>query len=180
MAIHYFSAASLDGFVATADHRLDWLLSRDVDPDGPHGYNAFVARCGALVMGSATYEWVQTHSVDRGEPWAYRQPTWVFSNRVLRPVEGADLRVVSGRPADHIEDIRATAGDRDIWLVGGGTLAAQFADVGLINEVWVQLAPVILGGGRPLLPTHLELALLEVVRNGDFACLHHRVVHPHA
>lgn len=178
MAVHYFSAASLDGFVATDDHSLDWLLGRDVDPDGPHGYTAFLEGCGALAMGASTYEWLCENSVEAGEPWAYAQPTWVFTHRTPAPVAGADLRFVSGPPAEHIDAMRLAAGGRDIWLMGGGTLAAQFADADLIDELWVQLAPVTLGQGRPLLPTRLELELVEVVRNGAFACTHYRVVRP--
>jgi dihydrofolate reductase len=70
----------------------------------------------------------------------------------------------------------AAAGDRDLWLVGGGDLAAQFAVRGLLDEVVVSLAPVTLGGGFPLLPRHVELRPLEVAANGEFACLRYAVV----
>jgi dihydrofolate reductase len=60
------------------------------------------------------------------------------------------------------------AGDRNIWIVGGGDLAGQFADTGLLDEVIVSIAPVALGGGAPLLPRRIELRLDELGRNGDF------------
>ena len=50
------------------------------------------------------------------------------------------------------------AGDRNVWIVGGGDLAGQFADAGLLDEVIVSIAPVTLGGGAPLLPRRIELA----------------------
>lgn len=172
MAVHYFTASTLDGFLATHDDSLDWLLTRDVDADGPHGYNAFLAGMGALVMGGVTYRWVVEHEQGR---WPYAQPTWLFSRSTTTLLPGADLRQVTGDPATHIDAIRESAGGRDVWLVGGGDLAAQFARAGLIDELWVQFAPVILGSGKPFMPAPLELGLLEVVRNGDFACTHYAV-----
>ncbi len=59
---------------------------------------------------------------------------------------------------------------------GGGDVAGQFADAGLLDEVWVGYAPVTLGSGAPLLPRRVELALQEVVRNEDFACARYTVV----
>jgi dihydrofolate reductase len=64
----------------------------------------------------------------------------------------------------------AAAGDKDVWLVGGGELVGQFADHGLLDEVWVQYAPVTLGAGAPLLPRRLDLVLADVVRNHNFLC----------
>jgi dihydrofolate reductase len=67
-----------------------------------------------------------------------------------------------------------------VWVVGGGDLAGQFAAEGLLDEVWVSMAPVTLGGGAPLLPRHVELELMEVARNRDFACLRYAVLPPDA
>ena len=71
----------------------------------------------------------------------------------------------------------AAAGGKDLWVVGGGDLAGQFADAGLLDEVWVQYAPVTLGSGAPLLPRALDLELLEVARNRNFMCGRYRVLH---
>ena len=70
----------------------------------------------------------------------------------------------------------AAAGGLDVWVVGGGDLAGQFADAGLLDEVWVQFAPVTLGAGAPLLPRALDLELLDVARNEAFLCGRYRVV----
>jgi dihydrofolate reductase len=70
----------------------------------------------------------------------------------------------------------AAAGDRNVWIVGGGELAGQFADAGLLDEVIVTIAPVTLGAGAPLLPRRIELRLDELGRNGDFACARFAVV----
>lgn len=178
MATVYLTGASVDGFLADADHSLDWMLGRDVDPSGPMGYAAFEQGVGALLMGSVTYEWVLAHHVDdegRPLPWPYAQPTWVLSSRDLPRASDA-VHVARGdvRPV-HAAAV-AAAGERHVWVVGGGGLAVQLADAGLLDEVVVQWAPVALGSGAPLLPGRVELRLEEVARNRDFACARYSVV----
>jgi dihydrofolate reductase len=160
----YFTASSLDGFLATVDHSLDWLLRQDVDPTGPMGYEAFIERIGALAMGASTYQWMIDH-----HEWPYTLPTWVFTHREF-PAPPPGVRFTSDDVADIHAEMVAAAGDQDVWLVGGGELVGQFADRGLLDEVWVQYAPVTLGAGAPLLPRRLDLALLDVVRNRNFLC----------
>jgi dihydrofolate reductase len=75
-------------------------------------------------------------------------------------------------------ELRAAAGDRNVWIVGGGDLAGQFADAGLLDEVIVYIAPVALGRGAPLLPRRLELRLEETERNRDFVTARYTVVRP--
>jgi len=171
MTTTYFTASSVDGFIADPDHSLSWLLSRDVDAHGAMGYERFLQESvGALVMGSTTYEWILEHDLggDLDRAWPYAWPTWVFSTRRLSRVPG-DLRFVQGAVAPVHADVSAAAGDRGVWVVGGGELAGQFADAGLLDELCVMWAPVSLGAGAPLLPRRLELRLEEVVRNRDFA-----------
>ena len=174
MTTHFYTASSLDGFIATDEHSLDWLLKQDIDQEGPMAYPAFEARIGALAMGASTYEWLLRHQGD--EPWPYAQPTWVFTHRDLTVPNGADIRFASGSVARVHDEMRASAGEKDLWIVGGGELAGQFADLGLIDEVWIQYAPVTLGSGAPLLPRELDLELLDVARNRSFLCGHFRVV----
>jgi dihydrofolate reductase len=174
MTTHYYTASSLDGFIATAEHSLDWLMKQDFDPEGPMAYPAFEQRIGALAMGASTYEWLLREQ--REEPWPYEQPTWVLTHRSLPVLEGADIRFHAGDIRALHADMRAAAGEKDIWVVGGGDLAGQFADAGMLDEVWIQFAPVTLGAGAPLLPRPLDLELIEIARNRDFLCSHYRVV----
>lgn len=178
MTTSYFTASSIDGFIADPEHSLSWLLSRDVDAAGPLGYDGFIATIGALAMGSTTYRWLVDHELGgdaSSRPWFYSQPTWVFSTRPQPPAQG-DVRFVQGDVAAHHADMVAAAGERGVWVVGGGDLAGQFADAGLLDDIWVQWAPVALGAGAPLLPRRLELRLEETVRNRDFACARYAVV----
>ena len=168
----YYTATSLDGFIATVDHSLDWLVSRDSDAAGPMGYDAFIAGVGAMAMGATTYLWVRDHEPD----WMPERPSWVFTHRDLPPLPGADLRFTAEDPAAvHAAMVTAAAG-KDVWIVGGGDLAGQFADRGLLDEVVVSIAPVTLGAGAPLLPRRVELAVADVGRNGEFVAVRYAVV----
>lgn len=171
MVTHFYTASSLDGFIATPEHSLEWLVKQDFDMDGPMAYPAFVKQMGALVMGRSTYEWLLAHQ----DAWEYTQPTFVFTHRELPIPDGADVRLVSDGVADVFPEIAESAAGADVWVVGGGDLAGQFADAGLLDEVWVQYAPVTLGEGRPLLPRRLQLELIDTARNREFVCARYSV-----
>jgi dihydrofolate reductase len=171
MRTQYFTATSLDGFIATEDDSLDWLFPLG-DPE-TSSYPAFIADVGAVAMGSSTYEWILRHHVrveaEAGSPWPYAQPTWVFTRRQLPAVAGADVRFVAGdvRPAHAA--MHEAAGGKNLWIVGGGDLAAQFFDAGLLDELIVQVGSVTLGRGKPLFPRrvlHPALRLVSVQRLG--------------
>jgi dihydrofolate reductase len=176
----YYTATTLDGFIADENQSLDWLFTREQDRTGPLNYAEFIADVGALAMGSTTYGWILDHELAGKDPanwkWPYDAPTWVFTHRELRVVPDADIRFVSGDAAPVHAELVAAAGDRNVWIVGGGDLAGQFADVGLLDEVILYVAPVTLGGGAPLLPRRLELRPEEISRNGDFVAARYSVV----
>lgn len=168
----YYTATSLDGFIADPHHSLDWLLQfGDV---GDSTYAEFIEHVGTLVMGSHTYEWIlKNFSDENGAPtrWPYSQPTWVFSTRELPIIEGADIRFVQGSPKELYGQLQDAAGGKDIWIVGGGDLAGQFFDCHLLDHLVVQIAPVTLGGGAPLLPRAMKrphLRLLSMRAMGEY------------
>jgi dihydrofolate reductase len=166
MATQYYTASSLDGFIATPDDSLEWLFQLgDINDTG---YPQFIAEVGALAMGASTYRWMLEHVVRAGgaapSGWPYPQPCWVFSHRTLPAVEGADLRFVAGDVRPVHDAMRAAAGSKNVWLVGGGELVGQFHDAGLLDELIVQVGSVTLGAGKPLLPRLIAfppLALLS-------------------
>jgi len=150
----YFTATSLDGFIATEDDSLEWLFPLgDLDDSS---YPEFIAQVGALSMGSATYEWMLRNAdkvaAETGSYWPYTQPAWIFSSRTLPAIEGANLRFVQGDVRQVHDQMRAAAGSKNIWIVGGGDLAGQFYDAGLLDELIVQIGSVTLGKGKPLFP----------------------------
>jgi dihydrofolate reductase len=173
----FYTATTLDGFLADDHDSLDWLLSQPIDEDGPFSYGEFIATIGAIAMGSTTYEWILDHNATSGEPWGYEQPTWVFTHRDLPPARDS-VRLTSAPVAEVHADMTAAADGKDLWMVGGGDLAAQFAEAGLLDEVVVSIAPVTLGSGKPLFPRRFDLELLEVDRNRAFVGARYRVVGP--
>jgi dihydrofolate reductase len=160
----YFVAASLDGYIADAQGKLDWLTQFESAEGVREHYEQFLAGIGALAMGSRTYEFVLSH----GGPWPYAdRPTFVFTRRELPRVAGADIRFTSGAVADTHPSLRAASGGRNLWLVGGGEIAAQFTRAGLVDELWLSVIPVVLGAGAPLFgAVHVALSLSEVTRFG--------------
>lgn len=178
----YYTATTLDGFIADPNNSLDWLFTRQREEDGPQNYGAFIADVGALAMGSTTYEWLIHHESAGKDPedwqWPYDIPCWVFTHRQLPVVPHAAIEFTSVEVATVHKAMVAAAGDRNVWIVGGGDLAGQFADAGLLDEVIVSIAPVTLGAGAPLLPRRIELRLDELGQNGDFAAARYSVVRP--
>lgn len=165
MATIYYTASSLDGYIVDGEGSLGWLLSRDIDADGPFGYRAFEKSVGALVMGSTTYRWILDNQPGQ---WPYPQPTWVLTSRA--GVVGAEARAFSGDVSQLHPELVAAAADRDVWVVGGGQCAAQFVAAGLVDELVVSYAPCTLGDGAPVLPVRSEWVLRESTVNGDFLC----------
>ena len=159
----YFVAASLDGYIATPADGLDWLLQFDGFDGGAESYDAFLAGVGCVVMGGGTYAWLLDHL---SEGWPYPGiPCWVFTHHELRPVPGADITFVRGPVTEFADDLSAAAKGRNVWVVGGGVLAAQFADAGLLGELILSLIPVVLGRGKPLLPLAGPTAPLELLES---------------
>jgi dihydrofolate reductase len=154
----YYCAMSLDGFIAESDDTIDWLTGYEppapptgIEPAGPEfpgSYEEFYKDVGAMVSGSVTYEWVLEHA----DEWPYdAKPFWVLTSRDGLPVpEGHDVRFNGS-----FEEMLASAGDRKLWIVGGGGVANQFAEAGLLDEVVVTVVPVVLGAGKPLFERRL-------------------------
>jgi dihydrofolate reductase len=173
MATVYFTASSLDGYIVDEKDSLDWLTSREVDADGPFGYEAFIKSVGALAMGSATYEWVvNNHPGD----WMYEQPSWVLTHRPQIIVAGHPVQTFGGDVTELHSKLVSAAAGKDVWVVGGGDVAAQFVAAELIDEMIVSYAPCSLGGGSRVLPIRSEWALAESAVNGEFVCARWRKV----
>jgi dihydrofolate reductase len=164
MKTQYYTATSLDGFIATEDDSLDWLFPLgDVNNSS---YPVFIADVGALAMGASTYEWMLRNAemvaAEVGSPWPYTQPAWVFTSRKLPEIAGADVRFVSGDVGPVHEAMRAAAGEKNLWVVGGGDLAGQFHDAGLLDEMIVQVGSATLGKGKPLFPRRVFSPALQL------------------
>jgi dihydrofolate reductase len=143
--VQLYIAQSLDGFIADADGGVEWLEAFNVEGQD-HGYAAFLSDVAAVVMGGNTYAQAMSWDI----PWPYQGlPSWVLTHRELPLPHAADVRLTQGPVAAVVEEIeRETSGN--IWLVGGADLVRQFLEAGLIHELTLFIAPVLLGTGIPL------------------------------
>lgn len=145
-SVIYYLAMSVDGLIAAPGGDLEWLLKYDSTGED-YGYKDLVAGLDALIMGAGTYEWL----VNRGEEWPYEGlESIVMTTRTLPQPKGGTVRFTAEAPADLVRSLKAKHA-KNIWLVGGGKLAAAFAAAGLIDEYDLTLIPVVLGAGIPLI-----------------------------
>jgi len=165
----YYCASTLDGYIAEADDTIDWLTGYDgtytgagVEPMSG-SYEHFYDGVGSLVMGSASYEFVLEH----GREWPYKhKPCWILTSRPLAisEGEGVDVRLANCPVAEIYEELVAAARPRDVWVVGGGNVASQFADDGLLDELRVHVVPVVLARGKPLFDRPLPGGPMQLTR----------------
>jgi dihydrofolate reductase len=182
----YYTATSVDGFIADQHNSLDWLFQ--VGSGDNDRFAEFFAGVGAFAMGATTYEWILDHEqlLDRPDQWTRwygATPAWVFTHRELPAVPGIPLTFVRGDVRPVHDAMVAAAGGRNVWLVGGGELVGAFADRGLLDEIILGVAPVMLGAGAPLLPRRLlssRLRLTRMRQDGQFAQLFYEVGPPEA
>ncbi len=187
MSVIYCTATSLDGYIADDRESLSWLFAtpnHEGDPEGRCGdseqldFEAFIANVGALVMGRSTLEWLRRElTKDGGEfVWPYAIPSWVVTHHEVEVPGG--VHVFAGDVAELHPQLVEAAGGQDVWVVGGGDLAGQFADAGLLDTVWLHVCPVTLGTGKPLLPRRLRLRREALARDGQFTALKFSVIGP--
>lgn len=180
----YYTASTLNGFLADEENSLSWLFA--VESEGTPDLATQLGDVGADVMGSTTYEWVLREERLLEQPGRWQEldylgdrPAFVFTSRDLPRPDGADVRFLRGSVADALPEIAAAANGRDVWLLGGGDLAGQFWEAGALDEIQVSFAPATLPGGAPLLPRRIgpdALRLRRAERFGQFAHLTYDVV----
>ena len=181
MKTQYYTATTIDGYLADDENSLDWLFQFGEVEGMEDDYPQFIDQVGAAAMGSTTYEWLIEHEnlLKNPEQWPYEIPIWVFSSRKLPGVDGAAIHFVQGDVASVHDDMVKAADGKNVWLVGGGDLVGQFHDQGLLDEIILSVAPVALASGAPLLPrriTEPPLKLVNVQKHDDgFAVLTYEV-----
>ncbi len=143
----YYVASSLDGYIATADGRVDWL-SRFHTPGEYHGAGELQASADALLLGSHTYKF----AVNLGHWPSPEKVTWVFTRRDL-PVLHPSITLTAQIPRKVI-NVLASRGLCRAWLMGGGKLASSFHAEQLISRYIISVFPVLLGAGIPLFAPH--------------------------
>ncbi|ORB30168.1 dihydrofolate reductase family protein [Mycolicibacterium parafortuitum] len=171
MSTIYYTASSLDGYIVDENGSLDWLVTRDIREDGPFAIEEFMAGVGSLVMGADTYEWILANHP--GE-WMYSQPSWVMTHRPGIVAAEHPVQTYAGPVAELHPRLGEAAAGKNVWVVGGGEVARQFVDAGLVDDMIVSYAPCTLGAGSRVLPMRSEWSLVSSAVNGDFVCAHWR------
>ncbi|WP_378736882.1 dihydrofolate reductase family protein [Nocardia brasiliensis] len=179
MATQYFTATSLDGYIADEHNSLSWLFEVDDDGTSESTIAEFISGVGAMCMGATTYEWIVANEPPENWHKSYGNiPCWVFTHRTLPAIPGANLRFVSGAVEPVHKEMAEAAGEQHIWVLGGGELAAQFADARLLDEIVAGIAPVTLGSGAPVLPRRIlssRMKLVDVAQMNQFAQLRYQL-----
>lgn len=151
--VKLFIATSLDGFIARADGAVDWLYT-----DGDFGMREFFASVDTALIGRKTHDQMVAwgHSAYEG------MDNYVFS-RTRRADDGVPVQYVSADLVAFVGRLRRQPG-KDLWLVGGGDLIAEFRERDLIDDIILSVHPVLLGEGIPLFPGRHEPLNLELTR----------------
>lgn len=166
-------ATSTDGYIARPDGDLEWLTSRPAPKDF-YGINAFMKTVDTMLLGRKTYE----ASLRMGAKFPSKGRYIVFS-RHARPADApSNLEFVNDEIGPFISRLREQPG-KNIWMMGGGDLIASFLDEHAIDEFVINVMPVFIGDGIPLIGrrhrhTPLELQSVERFENGVVQ-LHYRV-----
>jgi dihydrofolate reductase len=139
--VRYNVAASLDGYIADANGKFDWIPE-----DAAVDFGAIFARVDTVLLGRRSFELVQGGG---GPPWGAHMRVYVFSH-TLRPETYPGVTVVGAKAAEVVRALRAEPGTGEIWLFGGGQLFSSLMAARQVDAVEVTVVPVLLGGGVPL------------------------------
>ena len=155
--VRYNVAASLDGYIAGPHGEFDWIPE-----DSTVDFAAIFANVDTVLVGRHSYEVARAQP--GGMPWAPGTRVYVFS-RTLRAADHPGVTVVADDAPATVAALRAEPGTGDIWLFGGGALFGSLLAAGQVDAVEVTVAPVLLGGGVPLLPATAGRAALRLTRS---------------
>lgn len=138
-----FIAATLDGYIATEDDSLEWLFK--VEGEGDNGISEFYSTVDTVIMGKRTYDWLLAQELG-AFPYG-DSDCYVYTHSDIPDDE--NVKFMDGNVAELISGLQKESGG-NIWIMGGGRLIHSFLKEGLIDEITVTVAPVILGKGIPL------------------------------
>ncbi|MEN0642357.1 dihydrofolate reductase family protein [Alkalicoccobacillus gibsonii] len=167
-----FIATSLDGYIATEEERLEWLF--EVEGEGDNGFSDFYSTIDTVIMGRKTYDWIA--NVDNMEEYPYKDKKGFVLTR--SSMKNDDYTTFGNPDLEQLISQLKEQDGKKIWLVGGGQLVTAFLEKGLIDEVFITVAPTIIGKGIPLFnPGEYQSKLqLEGVKTfNQFVELHYTV-----
>ncbi|HEX3021972.1 MAG TPA: dihydrofolate reductase family protein [Lachnospiraceae bacterium] len=167
-----YIASSLDGYIATEEHNLDWLFA--VEGEGDNGYTAFYETVDTILIGRVTYDWIMDY--EKGNFPYKGKECYVFSH--TRKDDNEHVQFISEDVVQFAKELKNKNG-KNIWLVGGSDLLDTFMKEKLVDEIIVTISPVLLGNGIPLFRNNsfqTLLSLKSINRFNQFVELHYEVV----
>ncbi|HWJ15520.1 MAG TPA: dihydrofolate reductase family protein [Gemmatimonadaceae bacterium] len=156
--VTYGAACSLDGFITGPDENIDWLHH---SADANDIMRRYWKAVDTIIMGRKTYDFSLT--LGGAPPMPGIKATYVFS-RTRRTLETPGMELVSSDPADFVRNLKARPG-KGICLLGGGELAQPLIAAGLVDEIGLNVHPILLGSGTPLFRDAGHLVRLELTEN---------------
>ncbi|MCG3472304.1 dihydrofolate reductase family protein [Xenorhabdus bovienii] len=168
----YYVAATMDGYIATQQHKLDWLESFTLGDDATP-YDDFYQTIGAVIMGAETYNWIMINASD---DWPYQNvPAFIVTSRDLPVPAGLDITLVQGDASIIAAQTKRAAKGQNVWLVGGGKTAAYFAEAGELQQLFITTIPVFLGTGVEVLPVSHNMNVTpkvqRILQSGAMECV---------
>ncbi|SYW19677.1 dihydrofolate reductase family protein [Oenococcus oeni] len=167
--VFFYGAISLDGFLSSEDDNLKWLFDTELNPN--YSIADFEDRVDTVVMGNMTYK--GTQKLLGADSMFPGKEKIIFSRSQTGPIAG-DGQYVSGDPLPVIKALRSGNG-KNIWIVGGGSIVTKLVKNDLIDEFWIQIAPVIIGTGKRLFEENTyekRFKLVGTKRIGELAEIH--------
>ena len=165
--VKYFIANSLDNYIARPDGAVEWLFNDGTD----YGMAEFFGSIDAVLLGRKTYDFAtgqhanpkrKNKKTKRKATAGWGMKSYVFS-RTLKVEPEEDLTIISENAGEFVHELKKEPG-KDIWLMGGGELARSLFAEGVVDEISLNIHPVLLGRGIPLfpnLPTQVNLELIS-------------------
>ncbi|NLI54168.1 MAG: dihydrofolate reductase [Clostridiales bacterium] len=139
-----FIAMSLDGYIASQDGGVDWLVGQDPESTEPGSYPRFIAGVSDIVMGIATYRQLVTELCP--DAWPYPdKTTYVLTHRADEAAREGVMFTQEPLP-ELVARLKSQAGG-EIWICGGASVANQCIRLGLIERYHISVIPAIRGGG---------------------------------
>lgn len=154
--VRYQVACSLDGYIAGPDGEIDWIVH-----DPAVDFAEIFGQFDTILMGRRTWE-----EMPPGGPGFEGFDVYVFS-RTLPPGHPPGVTVVADDVEETLDALRARPG-KDIWLFGGGELFHSLLELGQVDTVEPAVMPVLLGGGRPLLPSPAAARRLSLTGRKEY------------
>ncbi|WP_345469532.1 dihydrofolate reductase family protein [Glutamicibacter ectropisis] len=159
----YYVGASVDGFIADGAKDAHWFTTVAKKSGVKEHFDRFFDTVGAVVIGGKTYADIAREVAEGRMKWMFGdKPVWVFTHHELPTIEETDLTFIRGEIGFWSQDIARSAGEGDVWIVGGADLAGGFVQAKMLDELLVVTVPVVLGGGTSIFGRGISTPLSAV------------------